>query len=458
MIGAIVCFLICLLILRQLKKKSKDGFLNMFYVMFYAVELLIAIILIVTDSDYRLYNGLKLSECVGIFGIACVVACIGVYLGQWFSNAMLGTSKGYSLRLRVEGLKKYYNINKVSLFLLCCFIFTIYSSLDVAYIIAVFALSFSFAPAFIGLVWSQLSKFNRLLWIIALGVNFMFHALQGSRGTALFPVIFIIAGYLLSIWQDKKLFRRRVTLFAIIAVVSLPVLSFIQSFREIQGRGIEVNAENLNLLYTVAQDYETTSTTPDRRMHTSLGRMLIEANPAAVAMTPEEVPYRYTDYLVDELISVFSLAGDEGRDANRETRGKAGYGTGVATNYGFAVNEFTSVEWPVFADGFSRFGYFGLFIYSFIFAAFLSLLEKWSQRIWRKNPLMSMILLLFILYNGVLSYMYSYYAFLKLLVFRMTLVACITYVVSLATRRKYVIRATIRGSMARPCSIKSFRK
>lgn len=430
---AVISLVCCLLIAKQIIRISDNNFLNQFYSFFYSLELLISIILVISDKDYRLSNGLNLSNIIESFAIACVIACVAIYCGQKFANKVFGNYRQLNIVDKINFLSKRYRINSVSTFFLVCFCFTIVSSLDVAYYIAVFALSFSFSTAFIGLTWTKLSKINKLLWIIALSVNFVFHAVQGSRGTAFFPIIFIIIGYLISIRFNKKLLKRQTIIYLAIAIFSMPLLSFIASFRETQGRGLEVNMENLELLWKVGQMYETKES--DDNIQTSLGRMLIEANPAVIYMTPDEVGYRYDDYIFDEIISIFSLAGDEGREIDRETRGSVGFGTGVATRYGFSVNATTSVEWPVFADGFSRFGYIGLFFYSFMFAVLLAGFEKAVSRLWNKNALVSMTLMLFILYNGALSYMYSYYAFLKLIVFRMTLVWIVTYYVSFVTKR-----------------------
>ena len=430
---AIIAFLFCLLLLKKIRQFSEGGFLNQFYIFFYSFELLISILLVFYDNNYRLYNGLIVREIVASFGIACVVACVAIFGGQLLANSLMGNYKPISLTRKIEYLKNRYRINEVSFFFLLFFCFTIISSLDIAYYIAVLALSFSFSTAFIGLIWTKLSRSNKLLWICALSINFIFHAVQGSRGTAIFPVIFLIMGYLISIKTNKKIFRKWVFIYSVTAVMSLPVLSFIANFREVQGRGLEVNMDNLELLWEVSQKYE--SSNNNDGIKSSLGRMLISANPAAVYMTPDQVPYRYIEYIPEEIASIFSLAGDEGRESSRTNRGNSGFGTGVATRYGFSVNANTSVEWPVFADGFSRFGYVGLFLYSFIFALNLALLEKFVAKLWDKNALVSMTLTLFILYNGVLSYMYSYYSFLKIIVFRMTLVWIVTYLISIMSKR-----------------------
>lgn len=444
MIIAILSIILCLFLIKQIKQISFGGFLNLFYSFFYTLELTIALILVAFDDGYQLYNGIFLSETLQSFGLGCVLANLGIYCGQIVSNRFFKRGVQLNLNKRITILSKSYNLDKVSLWFLIFFSFTIISSLDIAYYIAVLALSFSFSTAFIGLIWAKLNRINKYLWIFALGINFIFHAVQGSRGTALFPIIFLVIGYMISIKENKRVFKRHLITYSFIAIISLPILSFISDFRTLQGRGLEVNMDNIEMLWNVGLNYKSNAKDDSEGLKSSLGRMLIEANPAAVFMTPDKVDYRYDDSMMDEIFSIFSLAGESGREINRAQRGNAGYGTGVATRYGFAVNATTSVEWPVFADSFSRFGYIGLFIYSVAFAIFLSYLEKYTTRLWKRNQLLSVILMLFILYNGILSYMYSYYALMKVLLFRMTLVWIVTYLICIFTRRHSVNRIVVR--------------
>lgn len=163
--------------------------------------------------------------------------------------------------------------------------------------------------------------------------------------------------------------------------------------------------------------------------------MLIGANVAVPAMTPKNVPYRGSNYMSDEIKSIFVRQGEEGAKKILENRAEMGYGLGVATKYDFYVTEESSVEWPLFADGFSRFGYIGLFIYSFLFAFFLASLEKFTIRLHFKYMLISFLVMLFISYNGVLSYMFSYYDFIKLLIFRLLFLIISTIIVLPLIRR-----------------------
>lgn len=423
-------------LLKYTYKHSYGTFLNVFYIGYYMIQLSIACLILLLNKDFCLWNDwhTPLRKAILPFSLAVFVANVGILIGNMLSNRIVHVKYNYSIENQMKMLINRYNVHYISIFFMLVFSFSILTSLNVSYIVAVFALTFSFCPIFVGFMWRMLSKTDKALWVIVLTVNMLFHALQGSRGTAFFPIIFAIVGYIISIKNNKYLLRKRLISFVLIGAISMPVLSFISAFREINGRGLDVSFDTFNQMVSFAQNSSKTIDDDDG-INQSLGRMLIHANVSTPLLTPYPVPYRDFECFKDEIVSIFSLSGESGSKQNRFERGEMGYGTGVATKYGYHVNEWTSVEWPIFADGFSRFGYIGLFIYSIIFAFFLSWLEKKSKNIWSSNALLSLIFHLFILYNGVLSYMYSYYAFMKLLVFRLPLVIIIVWIFSLIVRK-----------------------
>lgn len=404
-------------------KRSYGTYLNVFYIAYYIIQLIIVSLILIVDNDFCLWNdqGIMLKLATAPFAISITIANIGIYIGNTFANKMFPLKYNVNIDAQLESFFRNYKSHHVSVFFLIAFSFSIFTSLNVSYIIAVLALTFSFCPVFVGYIWRRLSRIDKVLWVMALSINMVFHTLQGSRGSALFPLIFAIIGYLLSIKSDVRLLKRRIITIGLVAVLTMPLLSFVSAFREINGRGLEVSWNTFAQMVDFAQ---TGSNVVDREngINQSIGRMLIHANVATPYMTPNPVPYRNWDYFKEELCSIVSLKGESGRDQNKLNRGDMGFGTGVATRYGFHVTEFTSVEWPLFADGFSRFGYLGLFLYSLLFAIFLSWIEIKCKNLWNTNALLSLVLHLFIVYNGALSYMYSYYAFMKILVFRLPLV------------------------------------
>ena len=431
----IIAIIICSYIFYCIRKISKDGFLNSFYVLFYLIQVILAIGLYIYDKNYMLGNNLKIVLFLESFSYASVTACFGVLIGQFIANKVFGIH-AISLNRRINILSKKYDVNKISWFFLIGFIFTILSSLDLSYVFAVFALSFSFSPVIIGLFWNKINKKVKAIWIIALIINFIFHIVQGSRGTALFPIIFVVIGYLFAIHKDKSKMIRMSIIYGILFLISMPFFSFIQFFREYYGRGLDVSFENIELMWKVAELYNEGKINDDENeVDNSFGRFLIGPNVAVPYMTPKRVPYRGYKAMDAELQSMVSLKGSEGRKKAREDLGSEKYGLGVASKYGFFVSDTSSVEWPLFADGYSRFGYTGVFVYSILFAFVLAALEKLVNKLHYKYSLLSFVLMLFILYNGVLSYMYSYFDFFKVLIFRFALVIIVTILIARVCKR-----------------------
>lgn len=432
----IISFVISLITLKVVLSNANGTFLNTFYVFFYTFQIFISFVLLLTNYDFELWNsyGTKLAECIPSFSFGIVIANISIMCAALLFR-MINREQAYNILDIVEYVKEEYSISLISIFFLIGFSFTIISSLNISYVVAVFALAFSFAPVIIGLLWKNISSFHKLLWISMLIINLVFHSIQGSRGTAIFPICFVIGGYLISIQNNKDLFHKRLLAFGFTSILSIPFLSFIADYRDSIGRNEDVSIEALEAMIDFANDETILS---NDKEDNSISRLLIHPNVAAIYLTPEIIPHREFDYLLEEMFSIITLSGEDGAETNKQFRSDLGYGTGVATRYGFTVNDKTSVEWPILADGYTRFGYLGIALYSFLFAIFLSWLEKKCMIVKNIQPLLAIVLLFFVLYNGVLSYMYSYYSFIKLLLFRMTLVLFTTYAFCKLTKRKHI--------------------
>lgn len=429
----VISIILSCILLKWSISKANGTILNVFYISFYTFQLFISFILLIKEPDFELWNdfGTELTSCIPSFCLAVLIANFAISIANYLYNG-INKQEGNRVQYITECVVNNYSLSRISICFLIGFLFTIISSLNISYIVAVFALSFSFSPLLIGLLWRKLSQSHKLLWTAALLLNLVFHSIQGSRGTAIFPIVFIIIGYLISIYDDKRLFIKRLIATGMISLLSIPFLSFIADYRNYYGRNSEVSFATFEAMI----DYANDPTKLGEEKKNSISRLLIHPNLAAVYYTPEMVPYREFEYLSEELLSIINLSGEEGRDNYNESRSNLGYGLGVPTRYGFTVTDETSVEWSVFADGYSRFGYLGLFLYSFLFALLLLWIEKKCLHLAGYDPLIALVLFLFILYNGVLSYMYSYYAFLKLLIFRLSLVSVVTYILCKFSQNK----------------------
>lgn len=407
----VIIFLLMIWMLVKSFKKISISFLNVFYIAFYTFQLLVAIVLVALYPEYTLGNGVVLKDAIFKFSISLFLASLGIFV------VVSNTKYRYYIPLsdKLQVLFKVYSLNSISFLFAILFSFSLISSIYSSYVIAVFTLTFSFVSILIGFIYNRLNFLNRALWVFLLCVNLLFHTMQGSRGSAVFPILFMVAGYLMSISYNKTLFRKQIIKFTILLIVFFPFFSFVADFRTNVGRGLDVSRETFEVMLDFAQNDHIMD--EESSVRNSLGRTLIAANVVTPYMSPSNVPYRGFYGMKDELLSIFSLAGDEGNSM----RADIGYGTGVAINYGFIVNDATSVEWPILADAFSRFGYLGVFFYSFLFAMLCGYMERRCNKSYKKYPLIASCSYFFLIYNGVLSYMYPYYSFLKLFIFRFPL-------------------------------------
>jgi hypothetical protein len=105
-----------------------------------------------------------------------------------------------------------------------------------------------------------------------------------------------------------------------------------------------------------------------------LGRLVMWSNIVVPMMSPAIVSYRGYDGLSEEAMLSAQIANISGLSV--EDLLQAGLFAGPANRYGFTVNKNTSVEWGVLADGWSRGGLMGAFLFGFIAITILSQAEK----------------------------------------------------------------------------------
>jgi hypothetical protein len=102
---------------------------------------------------------------------------------------------------------------------------------------------------------------------------------------------------------------------------------------------------------------------------------------AVVSSTNQKIAFRGTRNLKTEIENILSLAFFSGGSTNEAIRNARmdkysnELGTAPAREYGFTVNERTSVEWSLLADSYSRGGPLIYLLYLFIFFLILNLLE-----------------------------------------------------------------------------------
>ncbi len=418
----ILVLLIQLWITMRFIKGGNAAIVNVFCMCYYAFQIILALFILFLLPDFPLYNKLLLRETILQFGCCSIVALLAICIAQ--KVVRRGSFSFKRLIDNVNVIKTKYDIDKVALYFSIFYASYLLIPFAGSYLILTLAYCMSFVPFVLGLFFIELRKSRKILWILTLFVSFASNLVQGSRGLAVMPILVFIVGYVLSI-VDKSYFKKHIIIIIVCGLLFLPIFSAIGEFRKIAGRGIEVNAENINAMidFVESSASDDTEESQEIMISGSFGRILTHANFAVPAMTPEKVPYRGLDYLEQEVIRCFSIAGEKGEKEMMMNRADEKFGSGFMTEYDFLVNSATSVPFPVLADGYSRFSYLGIFLYSFIIA-FLGAL---SERFLRNKSLLGLCC-----YAFVLSYMYTaietyFWGIVKLYVFRLPFTMVIVY-------------------------------
>lgn len=194
-----------------------------------------------------------------------------------------------------------------------------------------------------------------VFWIAVLAANLLVGIVLGGRFVALLPILLFALGRLSVIAPAA---RRRVLRVAAIALV--PAILFIGAVEAIRN---QIGRGGLELLtgervQAVAREVEGISVdlTQFWRQALTFGLYRLINVPGVVVpiLSPDDVPYRNPGSLVDEIASYARISALSGQ--SRQDYLDAGLGTAAANAYGFTVNEFTSVQFGLVADAWSRGG------------------------------------------------------------------------------------------------------
>lgn len=237
------------------------------------------------------------------------------------------------------------------------------------------------------------SKAGIHFWITfaLLTSNAFFEIFAGGRNAAIFPFLILGAGYLLSLNMQK---RKMLVLFTLLTFPILRAsMGIIGYIREDIGRGDISSVDGQR----VEQFSKVFSNALNRYLNDASFEESIDGEASSrlsgggalqrvIALTPERIPFRGFTSFFDEVKAAFDIVGfrsaavDEIREV-RADRFRQGLGKGAANRYGFHVTATHSVEWPVFADGFSRGGILVVFLYGLSIVTFFSFLfykaEAW---------------------------------------------------------------------------------
>lgn len=274
-----------------------------------------------------------------------------------------------------------------------------------------YALSWYFL--IVGIFRSKLGKANYITSIILLFLHALIVFASGGRYSAIWLLILFFIGYYLSSSVIQRRFLRLQTIWAIpLAVFVVGSLGLIR--QEIGRGGLKIVVEE-NRFELIASsmsdafnkflsDSDYRAAIYEEMSSRSKGGGALSR---VVLYSPKKIAYRGWENLHVEVSSIFTIAALQGGGFDLSTLSSArskqvekGLSTAAANRYGFHVNEGHSVEWPILADGYSRFGMLGATIYVIIYILWFSLLFKFVSKV-VKSPV---VLLIFILTYTSIAY------------------------------------------------------
>lgn len=232
----------------------------------------------------------------------------------------------------------------------------------------------------------------RNLWIVAMVINAIIGLAVGSRFVAFLPITLFPIGYILTLRGEKR--KLAMVLAGGGALALLAVSGVIEVVRNEIGRGgIEILTwERLSdVIEESRRTLDVSSGERQLAMFYALGRTLPPPNVAIPALSPETVPYRGFEGLESEIRAMAQINALVGRSTIDLM--DAGLMASPARAYGFMINEYTSFEFGILADAWSRGGAMVALLFGFLLTLILIGVERTARRFYRRNPAALLIIL-----------------------------------------------------------------
>ena len=435
----LLCFNIILCY--KLTKYYNTIYVVRFFYMYYIIQIILSLIIVIIDHNFIVpghpIRNIKISDITLKYSFIVTVIGISIIIGVKLTSTLhkykcIGFYEKY---IKINDISHINIISKIMSIIFCITILIAFIP-TLPYILRVISLSFSFITLFIGIFYPKIN--NKKIWISLLIINFVVQNIQGSRGLALIPFVLFILGYLISIYKTTY-FKKRIILFCILTIPLISLFGAVASFRELYGRGIDVNYENLSKMVNFVFSENKSSNDSDNFLY-GLSRLINHGDFAIIGLTPNVIQHREWDSFTEEIKYTFTLHGEEGNKLYRTQRGNMNYGSGALAKYGFSINETTSTGLGLLGDSYSRFGILGVIIYYVMISIFLTAIEYKLSKTYYKNKISSYILFIFFIYTSLYTlYGNSYFVLLKKFLFNGSFVyICILSINILFSKRRKI--------------------
>jgi hypothetical protein len=237
------------------------------------------------------------------------------------------------------------------------------------------------------------SRAALITWVVVLAANLSLGIVTGSRGPAFMPVILFALGLLCG-----ATFRQRLGFLAAMTVLAIPmfyVFGMIEVVRNDVGR-LKVSELSSTTIKEVATGLrgERQKEGDSYEELPSMARAVIRAvnwPNLVVAATAGRGSGRYSGFadLADQLRASLNIVAVTGKMDDYYV---AGLYNLRASEYGFHVEEGTSVEFGLLAESWDRGGPVAAFIYSLIAIVMLGALEEWVRSLLKQSPALRAIM------------------------------------------------------------------
>jgi hypothetical protein len=193
-----------------------------------------------------------------------------------------------------------------------------------------------------------------MLWVFTVVVNAVIGIAAGTRGKALLAAVLFATGFISALPDRKRVVVGICAVFAAVPLIQLA--GALGVVRDELGRGGLEMVESGHLSEVFRQ----------------LSRELLPDD-------RQDVPYRGMTGLLDEAAQTFQVASFSG--STPDDLYEAGLWNAPARQYGFTVNAYTSVEFTLAADGWSRGGAVAALLFGFVAALLMTLWEVGVSRL-----------------------------------------------------------------------------
>lgn len=267
----------------------------------------------------------------------------------------------------------------------------------VGYVLRVLHKALFFVPLLAG-AYAFHYRRTMVVWALVLGANLVLGFVTGARSWGFYPIALYGLGMYLS---APRVRRRWLTALAIpVGITAIFFLGLAGVVRDQLGRGGGeiVNRERINdamIEATAAMNGSTILANLEAPVFKALTRIVRWTNVVVPLSSPRPVAFRGLVGLRSEVTSIFSLG------QFSATRFSANE---VANDYGFRVDEGTSVEFGILPDGWSRAGLAGALVYGIVAGLFLISIEILVRRYLGSGSALMLLVLSYVVYIGFVGF------------------------------------------------------